>query len=53
MTGYVHDVSAQAIDNDRVRIDVYGVRHDLDTDTAFALVDALQAALRDAARLEF
>lgn len=46
-----HDVAAHAVDAGRVRINVYGVRHDLDIDTAHALIDALQAAIRDTARL--
>lgn len=48
-----HDVDAAAVDQDRVRVEVYGMRHDLDVDTAHALVDALQAALREAGRMPF
>lgn len=45
------DVEATAVDSGRIRIGVYGTRHDLDVDNAHALVDALQAALREAAVL--
>ena len=53
MTAGPHDVSAAALSREHVGIEVYGTRHVLDVDTANALVDALQAALRQAPNLEF
>lgn len=53
MTAGAHDVSVVALSREHVGVEVYGTRHVLDVDTAHALVDALQAALRQAPRLEF
>ena len=48
-----HDVSAAALSREHIGLEVYGTRHVLDVDTAHALVDALQEALRQAPNLEF
>ena len=53
MSRAAHDVAARAVDGDRVRISVYGVAHDLDVDTAHALMDELRDALRESARMPF
>ncbi len=48
-----HDVSAVALSREHVGVEIYGNRFTLDVDTANALVDALQEALRRAPHLEF
>lgn len=53
MTAGAYDVSAAALSREHVGIEVYGTRHVLDVDTAHALVDALQEALRETLRQEF
>lgn len=50
MTG-PYDVDAAALGREHLSVEIYGTQHVLDVNTAHALVDALQAALRAAAAL--